>query len=227
MTFLSSDYLDFEQTAHETLFKGCVHVWETLSNIGDYLKKNLKAEVHAKLAGKPFIGEQVYVGKGTVIEPGVCIQGPAWIGENCLLRQGAYIRENVIVGDHCVLGNSCEFKNCVIFNDCEIPHFTYVGDSILGHKVHLGAGVVLSNLKLNRTSVQIRCENCLIDTGLKKFGAIIGDRSEIGANAVLNPGSVIGRDCLVYPLISWVGVLPAQSIVKGDTQYRILPRRGV
>src|SRR5690606_23191118 len=130
--------------------------------IATYLKFRLKPAVLGRLMGRPFISTQVFVGRGTVIEQGAVIKGPAWIGENCEIRSGCYIRENVIVGDGVVLGNSCEFKNCLIFNDAQIPHFNYVGDSILGHHAHLGAGVILSNVKLDRSDVTISYNGKLI-----------------------------------------------------------------
>ena len=139
------------------------------------------------------------------------LKGPAWIGENCHIRAGCYVRENVIVGNGVVMGNSCEFKNCIVFDDVQVPHFSYVGDSILGYKAHLGAGVILSNVKLDHAEISVLATDGLIATGLRKFGAIIGDRSEIGCNAVLNPGSVVGRDCIIYPGTNFRGVLTGQQ----------------
>ena len=130
------------------------------------------------------------------------------------MRSGCYIRENVIVGDGCVLGNSCEFKNCILFDGCEVPHFNYVGDAILGHKAHLGAGVILSNVRLDRGEVIVKHGAERIGTGLKKFSAIIGDHAEIGCNSVINPGSLIGRRCVVHPMANFSGVLPEDTIWK-------------
>lgn len=220
-----SDYLDLQKTEHLPLFEGVTYVWESLSQIADYLKFRLKPAMHGKLMGQPFIGNQVYIGEGTVVEPGAFIQGPAWIGRDCIVRHGAYVRENVIVGNGCVLGNSCEFKNCILFDEVQVPHFSYVGDSILGHAVHLGAGVILSNLKLDKTTIQVRFADQVLDTGLRKFGAVVGDKCEVGTHAVLNPGSILGRHCIVYPGTSWKGVLPEKSIVRGTTEYHVIPRR--
>ncbi len=122
-------------------------------------------------------------------------------------------------------GNSCEFKNCLVFNDAQIPHFNYVGDSILGHKAHLGAGVILSNVRLDRGSVSVATPEGAVNTGLRKFGAVVGDHAEIGCNAVLSPGSVIGRSCIVYPGMQWRGLLPANSIAKLRQDVQIVPRR--
>jgi NDP-sugar pyrophosphorylase family protein len=176
------------------------------------------------MIGKPFVSGAVFVGKGTVVEQGAMIKGPAWIGEGCEIRNGAYIRENVIVGSGCVIGNSCELKNCIILNEVQIPHFNYVGDSILGYRAHLGAGVVLSNVKLDRSEILIPAGEGFIPTGFKKFGAVIGDRVEIGCHAVLNPGSLIGRDSVLYPGTQWRGVCPARSIVKTRLTQEIVLR---
>ena len=191
-----------------------MNVWDALKQITSYLQFRLKPAVQGRLVGKPFVSGAVFVGKGTVIEQGAMIKGPAWIGEGCEIRNGCYIRENVIVGDGVVLGNSCEFKNCIIFNDAEVPHFNYVGDSVLGYQVHLGAGVILSNVRLDRKEVSLKIDSRLIPTGLRKFGAIVGDRAEIGCNTVINPGSIIGRNSLIYPLTNFGGVLPENSVLK-------------
>jgi NDP-sugar pyrophosphorylase family protein len=223
--FAPADYLDLERTEHVKLFEGAVHVWEPLKQIAAYLQFRLKPAVQGRLVGKPFVSTQVFVGEGTVIDPGAFLQGPAWIGANCHIRHGAYIRENVIIGNGCVVGNSCEFKNCILFDEAQVPHFSYVGDSILGYKAHLGAGVILSNLKLDQTTVVIRHEGETADTGLRKFGAVVGDHVEVGCNSVLNPGSLIGRRSLLYPGTIWKGVLPENSVVRGRVEYQIVPRR--
>ena len=142
------------------------------------------------------------------------IKGPAWIGENCEIRNGCYIRENVILGDGVVAGNSCEFKNCLVFDKAQIPHFNYVGDSILGYEAHLGAGVILSNVRLDKGPVSIQTSEGPVSTGLRKFGAIIGDHAEIGCNSVINPGSLIGRNSVIYPGTQWRGNLAENSIAK-------------
>lgn len=222
--FAPDQLLDLTHTEHGLLFEDVEDVWQALPKIATYLQFRLKPAILGKLIGRPFISNNVYIGKGTVIEHGAMIKGPAWIGDNCHIRNGAYIRENVILGNGVVAGNSCEFKNCLVFDDCEVPHFNYVGDSILGHKAHLGAGVILSNVRLDRRSITIAHNGNAIDTGLRKFGAVIGDRSEIGCNAVLSPGSVIGRHCLVYPGVQWRGVLPEGSIAKLRQDVSVIAR---
>ncbi len=223
--FSPDSLLDLSHTEHRLIFDNVTHAWEALAKISTYLQFRLKPGIYGKLIGKPFISGAVFIGRGTVIEHGAMIKGPAWIGEGCEIRNGAYIRENVVVGDGVVLGNSCEFKNCLIFDEAQIPHFNYVGDSILGYRAHLGAGAILSNVRLDHVPVRIAAPDGVIDTGLKKFGAIIGDRAEIGCNSVLSPGSIIGRDSIIYPGTSWKGVLPENSIAKTEPQsLRVIPR---
>jgi NDP-sugar pyrophosphorylase family protein len=222
--FSPSELLDLGHTSHSKLFENQKYAWEALKQIASYLQFRLKPGVAGELVGKPYISRHVFVGAGTIIEQGAFLKGPAWIGDNCHIRSGCYVRENVIVGDGAVLGNSCEFKNCIIFDEAQVPHFNYVGDSILGYKAHLGAGVILSNVKLDRGEISVIDGETAIATGLTKFGAIVGDRSEIGCNSVINPGSVIGRDCLIYPSVNFRGVLPPNSIFKLRQQAQVLQR---
>ena len=223
--FSPAEFFELEHTAHSKLFERDKYVWEALKQIPSYLQFRLKPAVLGELVGKPFVSGSVFIGSGTIVEQGAMLKGPAWIGENCSIRSGCYVRENVIVGNNVVMGNSCEFKNCIIFDEAQIPHFSYVGDSIIGYKAHLGAGVILSNVKLDHAEISVLATDGMIATGLRKFGAIIGDRSEIGCNAVLNPGSVIGRDCIVYPGTNFRGVLPGNSIIKVRQTTQVLSRR--
>jgi UDP-N-acetylglucosamine diphosphorylase / glucose-1-phosphate thymidylyltransferase / UDP-N-acetylgalactosamine diphosphorylase / glucosamine-1-phosphate N-acetyltransferase / galactosamine-1-phosphate N-acetyltransferase len=224
--FPAEALLDLDHTDHRKLFENTVNAWEALRQIGSYLQFRLKPAIEGRLIGKPFISGAVFIGSGTVVEHGAMIKGPAWIGEGCEIRNGCYIRENVIVGNGVIMGNSSEFKNSIIFDEAEIPHFNYVGDSIVGYKSHLAAGVILSNVRLDRGEVTVTYNGGIMPTGLKKFGAIIGDRAEIGCNAVLSPGSIIGRNCLMYPGTQWRGVAPENSIIKYRQPIDILPRRG-
>jgi NDP-sugar pyrophosphorylase family protein len=223
--FPAADYLDFSHTAHAALFSDGQPVWSALSRIGDYLKTHLKPAILGTVHPTAVVGENVFLGEGSVVEPGAYIKGPAWIGKNCQIRTGCYVRENVVVGDNCVLGNSSEFKNCVLFDNCEVPHFNYVGDAVLGYKAHLGAGVILSNVRLDRSEVVLRHGDERIATGLKKFSAIIGDYTEVGCNSVISPGSILGRNCIVYPLANFSGVLPHQTILKVRQQQEQESRR--
>ena len=225
-TFSAAEFLDLAHTAHAQVFDGTKHAWEALAFLGEHLSRELKPANHGRLVGTPSIGPNVFIGEGTVIEHGAMIKGPAWIGRNCEIRHGAYLRENVIVGDGAVLGNSCEFKNCLLFDEVQVPHFNYVGDSILGYKAHLGAGVILSNVRLDHAEVEVTLpEGTRLGTGLKKFGGLIGDHAEIGCNSVLNPGSIIGRHGLIYPLTQWSGVLPENSLARSKPALQIIHRR--
>jgi NDP-sugar pyrophosphorylase family protein len=223
--FKPGDLFDLSQTSHAGLFDDVTHAWEALPRIRDYIKANLKPALHNACNGVAWVGDDVFIGEGTELEDGVMIKGPAIIGCNCRIRHNAYIREDVIVGDDCVIGNSSELKNALLFNGCEVPHFNYVGDSILGHKAHLGAGVKISNLKVTRTNVVIEHDSQKIETGLRKFGALIGDHAEIGCNAVLNPGSILGRESLIYPNVNWRGVLPPGHIAKNRAEVDVTERR--
>lgn len=220
-----ADLFDLKQTEHAELFAGCEHAWEALSRIGPYLKGRLRPGLRNSCQGVAFIGEDVSIGEGTVVEDGVMIKGPAIIGRNCQIRHNAYIREDVIIGDDCVVGNACELKNSFLFNRATVPHFNYVGDSILGYKAHLGAGVKISNVKLVEGNVLVDLDGKPCDTGLRKFGALLGDLTEIGCNAVLNPGSIIGRGSMIYPNTNWRGVLPPNSIVKNKAALQVIARK--
>jgi NDP-sugar pyrophosphorylase family protein len=223
--FAPADLLNLEHTAHPKLFENQKYVWDALKQIASYLQFRLKPGVLGELLGKPFISNSVFVGAGTIVEQGAVLKGPAWIGEKCHIRSGCYVRENVIVGNGVVMGNSCEFKNSIIFDEAQVPHFNYVGDSILGYQTHLGAGVILSNVKLDHSEIAVASSEGNIATGLTKFGAIVGDRTEIGCNAVINPGAVIGRDCILYPGVNFRGVLPQGSVAKLRQEVQVLERR--
>src|SRR6478736_5688295 len=169
--FAPEQFLDLNRTEHRIIFENVEDVWQALPKISAYLKFRLKPGIEGRVLGRPFVGSSVFVGKGTVIEQGAMVKGPAWIGENCEIRNGCYIRENVIIGNGVVAGNSCEFKNCLVFDQAQVPHFTYVGDSILGHKAHLGAGVILSNFRSLPGNITVEMNGKLFDTGLRKLGA--------------------------------------------------------
>ena len=222
---MASDLFNLAQTEHAALFEGCEHAWDVLRKLAAYVAASVKPALHNRCEGVAWIGEQVSIGEGTVIEDGVMIKGPAIIGRNCAIRHNAYLRENVIVGDGCVVGNSCELKHALLFNGCQVPHFNYVGDSILGHRSHLGAGAILSNVKSLPGNITVQMAGEPYDTGLRKFGALVGDAAEIGCNAVLNPGSIIGRGAVVYPCINWRGILPANMIAKNQAAQEVTVRR--
>jgi len=223
--FAPAEFIALEHTIHAKLFENQRFIWEALKQIASYLQFRLKPAVLGQLMGKPFISNTVFIGSGTIVEQGAVIKGPAWIGEKCHIRSGCYVRENVIVGNGVVMGNSCEFKNCIVCDEAQVPHFNYVGDSILGFRAHLGAGVILSNVKLDHREISVTTDDGIITTGLTKFGAIVGDRTEIGCNAVVNPGTVIGRDCIIYPSVNVRGVIPRAHIVKVRQELQTMKRR--
>ncbi len=223
--FKPADLFDLKQTEHAALFDGVEFSWEVLKRIKGYVDANVRPANLGKVEGKAFIGPNVFIGEGTVIEDGAMIKGPAIIGRNCQIRHNAYFREHVIVGDGCVVGNSCELKNVVLFNGCQVPHFNYVGDSILGYKAHLGAGVVLSNFRSLPGNVTVQVEGLPHDTGLRKFGAMVGDGADIGCNSVLNPGSIVGRGAVIYPGVNWRGFLPANNIAKNRAEIEVVVKR--
>jgi UDP-N-acetylglucosamine diphosphorylase / glucose-1-phosphate thymidylyltransferase / UDP-N-acetylgalactosamine diphosphorylase / glucosamine-1-phosphate N-acetyltransferase / galactosamine-1-phosphate N-acetyltransferase len=223
--FKPADLFDLSQTEHAAIFEGCQHAWDALKQIEAYIAPPLRPSLKTRWEGVAFSGKQLPMGEGPVGEDGAMIRGPAIIGRTCQIRHNAYIRENVIIGDNCVVGNSCEFKNALLFNGCQVPHFNYVGDSILGSKAHLGAGVILSNFKAFKGNVTVEMNGAPFDTGLRKFGAMIGDGADVGCNAVVNPGSIVGRNSVIYPCTNWRGILPANMIAKNQSEIEVVVRR--
>ena len=207
-----TELLNIEELDARAIFEGVKYPWEALTKIKDFIfeyAKNLPRDFER-------INEFIWVGKGTTIEKNVLIKGPAIIGYNCEIRHSAYIRDNVIIGNNVVIGNSSEIKNSILFNKVQVPHYNYVGHSILGYKAHLGAGTITSNLKSDGTLVKVKYGTDIVETGLRKFGAIVGDSAEVGCNSVLNPGTIIGKDSIVYPLSSVRGYIPEKSILKSN-----------
>ena len=168
---------------------------------------------------------EVWLDPSVKLPPYAVLIGPAWIGPDTEIRPGAYVRGHVIVGARGVLGNRCEFKHWVLLDDEQVPHLSYVGDSVLGNQAHLGAGVVLSNLRLDRQPVTVRLDDRVAETGLKKFGAILGDAAEVGCNGVLQPGTLLGKRALVMPTVAFGGHLPAATIARSRSSVSTLPRR--
>ncbi len=206
-------------------FPGDVAPWEWLKLIGPALAGyKFETTPTVRPAGVHIEGF-VFIHPTVKLPPYATIIGPAWIGEGTEIRPGAYIRGNVIVGANCVLGNACEFKNALLMDGVQVPHFSYVGDSILGNGAHFGAGVICSNLRLDQKPIIVRTPETVYETGLRKFGAIVGDHAEVGCNAVLNPGTVLGRRALVMPTVAFSGYLPAATIAKSRGGVALLPRR--
>ena len=210
-----SRLFDLEQTAVSSFLEKTVYPWESIPKIRDYILM-LGATLDTREYEK--MGEGIYISRNAKIDTGVKIEGTCIIGAGAQIRHGAYLRGNCIIGELCVVGNSCEIKNSILFNECQVPHFNYVGDSILGYRAHLGAGAKISNLKSDKSEVTISVKGEKILTGLKKLGAIVGDFAEIGCNAVLNPGTVIGKRTTVYPLSSVRGYVAENSIYKSENE---------
>lgn len=183
---------------------------EILSNINNIISSIDKSQYKEIKTG-------VYVGENVIISDSATIIGPCIIGDNTEIRVNAFIRENVIIGKNCVIGNSCELKNSIVFDSCQIPHFNYIGDSILGYKVHFGAGSITSNLKSDNSNVVLKVNNNSLITNKRKVGSIVGDNTEIGCNSVLAPGTVIGSNSVIYPLTFVRGEILANRIVKSMT----------
>ena len=206
-----AEMYDLSQTIAAELFEGKTYPWEVLHEIGDFILKlgaTLDPEEYEKR------GENVWIAKSATIAPTASINGPCIIGKNTEVRQCAFIRGKAIVGEGCVVGNSTELKNVVLFNKVQVPHYNYVGDSVLGFKSHTGAGAITSNVKQDKTLVKVNYYGTKVETGLKKFGAMLADNVEVGCNSVLNPGTVVGRHSNIYPLSMVRGFVPAESIMK-------------
>jgi NDP-sugar pyrophosphorylase family protein len=226
LDFTPSAYLDLSKTSHRVLFDDSAPVWSAIARIKDYLAETLRPAVHGKVWPGAYVGERVYIGAGTAVMPGAVILGPAWIGENCFVAPGCYFREHVIVDHACIVANSSEFKNCILFEGCEAPHFNYVGDSILGYKAHLGAGAILSNWRLDHAPISIHLpDGGIIETGLPKFGAVVGDHVDVGCNTTISPGSLLGRHSVIYPNCHWRGILEANRVVKLRQTVQVVERR--
>ena len=200
-----------EETIAKDIFAGVEYPWEVLPKIHDFileLGSTLPEEEYEK------VGEDVWIARSANVFPSAYIHGPAIIGKNAEVRHCAFIRGNAIVGEGAVVGNSTELKNVILFNKVQVPHYNYVGDSILGYKAHMGAGSITSNVKSDKKLVVLKTPEGPVETGMKKFGAMLGDEVEVGCGTVLNPGSVGGKKSNIYPLSSVRGFVPAESIYK-------------
>ncbi len=203
--------LDLDHTAAAPLFADVRFPWEVLPKIKDFilsLGPTLDPEVYECREGN------IWIARSAKVAPSAFIGGPAIIGEGTEIRHCAFIRGSALIGRDCVVGNSTELKNVILFDNVQVPHYNYVGDSVLGYRSHMGAGSITSNVKSDKGLVAVNFEGKKIETGMKKFGAILGDRVEVGCSSVLNPGTVIGRDSNIYPLSSVRGAVPAESIFK-------------
>ena len=206
-----SNLYNLDETIAKDLFEGATYPWEVLPKISAFilqLGSTLSEEEYEK------IGEDVWIARSATVAPTAYIHGPAIIGKNAEVRHCAFIRGNAIVGEGAVVGNSTEVKNAILFDGAQAPHYNYIGDSVMGHKAHTGAGAVTSNLKQDHSNVTVLKDGERVETGMRKFGAMLGDHAEIGCGSVLNPGTVVGKNARVYPLSMVRGFVPANHIYK-------------
>ncbi len=220
--FSFDDFFSLSSFSHASLWKEGSPIWSALSELDNYFT-SFSHRIEIEVPPDVFLEnrELISIGEGTVIDPGVLIRGPCIIGKQASIRHGAFLRGFVVVGDRCVVGHSAELKNAILLNGAKASHLCYVGDSILGPHVNLGAGVKCSNLRLDGHEITISVEGKKIRTGLKKLGAILGEGVEVGCNAVLNPGTLVGRHCDLYPLLNVGGWIPPHSKVKGTRSFFI------
>jgi NDP-sugar pyrophosphorylase family protein len=204
--FGPSKFFDYQNFEHKDLFDKSENVWDIVKNLPQYISNLFES---GTVVGN--YAKNVYVGQNVVIDPTAKIIGPAIIGDNCIVDFGAYLRGNIIIGAGSKIGHASEIKNSVILEKTAIAHFNYVGDSVVGSSVNFGAGAKIANFRFDEKNIPIKHDGEKIDTGLGKFGAIVGDNSKIGVNAVLNPGTILGKDCLVFPLESVLGVYSDNS----------------
>ena len=209
----TKDLLDLEKTIARDVFDGAEFPWDALPKIKDFVVK-LGESLDPEKFDNP--QENVWIAKSAKVFPSAYIAGPCIIDENAEVRHCAFIRGSAIVGKNAVVGNSVELKNCILFDNVQVPHYNYVGDSVLGYKAHLGAGALTSNVKSDKTNVVVKhaATKTAMETGLRKFGAIVGDNTEVGCNTVLCPGTVLGRECIVYPVSRVRGFVDSRRIFK-------------
>lgn len=215
MKFNMKEILDIEHTICRDLFLDVSEIWGIIPKIKDYiveLGNSLDKDKYKK------IGADIWIAKSAIISGDAHIDGPCIIDDATEVRHGAYIRGGVVVGKNCVIGNSSELKNVIIFDNCQLPHFNYIGDSIMGYHSHIGAGVIVTNLKSDQSNVSIKYNGEIIETGLRKMGAIIGNYVEVGCNSTLFPGTIIYPNCNIYPLTRVRGVIDRNCIVKSEKE---------
>lgn len=214
--FKSNFFFELKDCRNVQVFNDSENIWKSLLNITSFFENNSFKNVKKNIPSTCHLEnpEKIFIGDNTIIEPSTNIKGPCYIGNNCQIRHGAYIRSNVIIGDGCVIGHCTEVKNSILLNNVRASHFAYIGDSILGNNVILGAGVKCANYRLDEGDIYFYFQNKKINTGMKKLGAVIGDNSRIGCNSVLNPATFIGRNVFCYACINIGGFIMSDAIVK-------------
>jgi NDP-sugar pyrophosphorylase family protein len=216
--FSTSIYFDLGDFEHREVFSNTSYVWQALDNLSEYIAQQPLGSIQVAVSKGVFLEnpELISIGEGSVVEDGAYIKGPCIIGKYCQIRHGAYIRENVLVGDKCVVGHTTEVKHSILLNHAKAAHFAFIGDSIMGNHVNLGAGTICANLRLDDTPVIIRYHNQSISTNRRKMGAIIGDKSQIGCKVVCNPGTIVGKKVHCFPSTTIYGVINEGMIAKSS-----------
>ncbi len=225
MSFNPTAFFDVGGYAHAEIFANLEHVWDALARLDEYARERATSRIEGRVDEGAWIVGDVYIASGAVVEAGAMVQGPTLLGPGTVVRHGAYVRGYCVTGADCVIGHATEVKRSILLDGAQAPHFNYVGDSILGNDVNLGAGTKLSNLKNDGGMVDVESPEGRVSTGLRKFGAVVGDRVQTGCNSVTSPGTLIGPDTLVYANAVLRGYYPAHSIVKLRQQTEVVERR--
>jgi len=222
-----AQFFDLTNFLHAELFADFDYPWEVLHTLENYLLNLSLGNIQGTISAQAYLinPEKISIGPGSVVEAGAYIQGPCWLGANSVVRHGAYIRGNLLAGDHVIIGHDTEVKNSIFLQNAHAAHFAYVGDSILGNSVNLGAGTKCANFKLDKQSIKVNFEGQFLETKRRKLGAIIGDNSQIGCNSVLNPGTLMGKNVRCYPCLNVGGWIPSHSLIKAAEQAIIVPLR--
>ena len=222
--FAPAELFDLASGSHRELFDGCANAWEALERLHDYLGSVLRPGIRGEVEPGAYLTGDVEIAEGARVEAGAYIRGPALIGPGTEVRHGAYVRGDVLTGAGCVIGHTSEAKMAILLDRAKAAHFAYVGDSVLGQDVNLGAGTKLANFKIVPGTIAVRSQDgTSVDTGRRKLGALLGDAVQIGCNTVTSPGTVVGRDSIIYPSASVQGTIPARSVVSWKPPLRIRP----
>jgi UDP-N-acetylglucosamine diphosphorylase / glucose-1-phosphate thymidylyltransferase / UDP-N-acetylgalactosamine diphosphorylase / glucosamine-1-phosphate N-acetyltransferase / galactosamine-1-phosphate N-acetyltransferase len=222
-----TDFFSIEHFSHKALFEKAASVFDVLNDLETYLKEICRERIEVEIPPMVHLENrsQIVIEKGTIIEPQVFIRGPCYIGKNCHIRQGAYLRGSILTGEGCVLGHGTEIKNTVLLSKVSLAHLSYIGDSILGNSVNLGAGVLLANLRLDRKEIFLKKDKNIFPTGRTKLGAILGDKVQLGCNCTLNPGTVMGKNTVAYPGLNLSGFYPENVLIKRKEELFIEKRK--